>query len=63
MDTDESSSCPGRIKDVLEVVKDCHPICSTVISKTPESEFVDWKLYTEIIFQRGYLKKIIPYFS
>ena len=43
-DIDESWSFPGKVKDVLEVVKDWDPTCSAIISKTPESELVDWKL-------------------
>lgn len=43
-DIDESWSYPGKIEDVLAVVKDWDPICSAIIRKTPESELVDWKL-------------------
>jgi 2-polyprenyl-6-methoxyphenol hydroxylase-like FAD-dependent oxidoreductase len=43
-DIDESWSFPGKIKDVLEVVKDWDPACAAIINKTPESELVDWKL-------------------
>lgn len=35
-------SIPGRIEDVLEIVKGWNPRCAGVISKAPSC--VDWKL-------------------
>ncbi|KAH7143449.1 hypothetical protein EDB81DRAFT_759891 [Dactylonectria macrodidyma] len=41
-DIDESWSFPGKIEEVLEVLKDWDPICSAIVEKTPS--VVDWKL-------------------
>ncbi|KAI1856855.1 uncharacterized protein JN550_013657 [Neoarthrinium moseri] len=43
-DIDESWSFPGKLSEVLESVKDWDPMCSRIISKTPEDRLVDWKL-------------------
>lgn len=43
-DIDESWSFPGKLSEVLEAVKDWDPMCSRIISKTPEERLVDWKL-------------------
>ncbi|KAI0131855.1 putative MAK1-like monooxygenase [Xylariales sp. AK1849] len=43
-DIDESWSFPGKLSEVLESIKDWDPMCSKVVSKTPEDRLVDWKL-------------------
>ncbi|KAK8867625.1 FAD/NAD(P)-binding domain-containing protein [Apiospora arundinis] len=43
-DIDESWSFPGKLSEVLEAVKTWDPMCSRIISKTPEARLVDWKL-------------------
>lgn len=41
-DIDESWSFPGKLEEVLEVLKDWDPITRAIVSKTPA--LVDWKL-------------------
>lgn len=41
-DIDESWSFPGKIEEVLEVLKDWDPVCRAIVEKTPS--LVDWKL-------------------
>ncbi|KAI2605634.1 FAD/NAD(P)-binding domain-containing protein [Hypoxylon sp. NC1633] len=43
-DIDESWSFPGKISEVKEALKDWDPLCTRIVSKTPESLLVDWKL-------------------
>jgi len=43
-DIDESWSFPGKVSEALEAVKDWDPMCTRIISKTPEDKLVDWKL-------------------
>jgi 2-polyprenyl-6-methoxyphenol hydroxylase-like FAD-dependent oxidoreductase len=43
-DIDESWSFPGKLSEVKEVLKDWDPMCTRIISKTPEERLVDWKL-------------------
>ncbi|KAI1383743.1 FAD/NAD(P)-binding domain-containing protein [Hypoxylon trugodes] len=43
-DIDESWSFPGKLSEVKEALKDWDPMCTRIISKTPESMLVDWKL-------------------
>ncbi|KAK8080888.1 hypothetical protein PG997_008706 [Apiospora hydei] len=43
-DIDESWSFPGKLTEVLDALKDWDPMCSRIVSKTPESRLVDWKL-------------------
>ncbi|KAI0482081.1 FAD/NAD(P)-binding domain-containing protein [Xylariaceae sp. FL0804] len=43
-DIDESWSFPGKLSEVLAAVRDWDPLCSRIISKTPEAALVDWKL-------------------
>ncbi|RYP78558.1 hypothetical protein DL771_000511 [Monosporascus sp. 5C6A] len=43
-DIDESWSFPGKLSEVLETIKDWDPMCTRVVSKTPEDKLVDWKL-------------------
>ncbi|KAM0189027.1 hypothetical protein ACHAPA_007701 [Fusarium lateritium] len=41
-DIDESWSFPGKIEEVLDVLKDWDPTCRAIVEKTPS--VVDWKL-------------------
>ncbi|CEF78546.1 unnamed protein product [Fusarium graminearum] len=41
-DIDESWSFPGKIEEVLELLKDWDPTCRAIVEKTPS--VVDWKL-------------------
>ncbi|CEI62261.1 unnamed protein product [Fusarium venenatum] len=41
-DIDESWSFPGKIEDVLDLLKDWDPTCRAIVEKTPS--IVDWKL-------------------
>lgn len=43
-DIDESWSFPGKLSEVLETIKDWDPLCTRIVSKTPEAKLVDWKL-------------------
>lgn len=43
-DIDESWSFPGKLSEVLETIKGWDPLCTTIVSKTPEEKLVDWKL-------------------
>lgn len=43
-DIDESWSFPGKLEDVYKVFEGWDPLCKTIVSKTPESHLVDWKL-------------------
>ena len=43
-DIDESWSFPGKLEDVYKVMEDWDPLCKRIVSKTPESCLVDWKL-------------------
>jgi 2-polyprenyl-6-methoxyphenol hydroxylase-like FAD-dependent oxidoreductase len=43
-DIDESWSFPGKLVDVYKVFEGWDPLCKTIVSKTPESHLVDWKL-------------------
>lgn len=43
-DIDESWSFPGRLEDVYKVFEGWYPLCKKIVSKTPESHLVDWKL-------------------
>ncbi|KAI1486417.1 hypothetical protein F5X96DRAFT_655264 [Biscogniauxia mediterranea] len=43
-DIDESWSFPGKLSEVKEAIKDWDPMCTRIISKTPEEMLVDWKL-------------------
>ncbi|KAI6087695.1 FAD/NAD(P)-binding domain-containing protein [Hypoxylon rubiginosum] len=43
-DIDESWSFPGKLSEVKEAIKDWDPLCTRIISKTPEEMLVDWKL-------------------
>ncbi|KAI0195515.1 hypothetical protein F4808DRAFT_464214 [Astrocystis sublimbata] len=43
-DIDESWSFPGKLSEVKEAIKDWDPMCTRIISKTPEERLVDWKL-------------------
>ncbi|KAI1340256.1 FAD/NAD(P)-binding domain-containing protein [Xylariaceae sp. FL0016] len=43
-DIDESWSFPGKLSEVKEAIKDWDPMCTRIISKTPEEALVDWKL-------------------
>lgn len=43
-DIEESWSLPGKLSEVKEVLKDWDPMCTKIISKTPEDKLVDWKL-------------------
>lgn len=43
-DIDESWSFPGKLSEVKEALKDWDPLCTRIVSKTPESCLVDWKL-------------------
>ncbi|KAF2689155.1 FAD/NAD(P)-binding domain-containing protein [Lentithecium fluviatile CBS 122367] len=43
-DIEESWSFPGKLSEVKEVLKDWDPMCTKIISKTPEDKLVDWKL-------------------
>lgn len=43
-DIDESWSFPGYLKDVQKVLEGWDPMCWKIVSKTPESKLVDWKL-------------------
>ena len=43
-DIDESWSFPGKLSEVLETLKDWDPMCTKIVSKTPEESLVDWKL-------------------
>lgn len=43
-DIDESWSFPGKISEVKDVLRDWDPMCTKIISKTPEEKLVDWKL-------------------
>ncbi|KAI0442929.1 hypothetical protein F4803DRAFT_561970 [Xylaria telfairii] len=43
-DIDESWSFPGKLADVKESIKDWDPMCTRIVSKTPEEVLVDWKL-------------------
>ncbi|KPM44146.1 hypothetical protein AK830_g2454 [Neonectria ditissima] len=41
-DIDESWSFPGKLDEVLQVLKDWDPVCKAIVEKTPS--LVDWKL-------------------
>ncbi|SPO06222.1 related to maackiain detoxification protein 1 [Cephalotrichum gorgonifer] len=43
-DIDESWSFPGKVEEVLEVLKGWDPTCSAIVEKTPPEVLVDWKL-------------------
>ncbi|KAI2633594.1 FAD/NAD(P)-binding domain-containing protein [Hypomontagnella submonticulosa] len=43
-DIDESWSFPGKLSEVKEALKDWDPMCTRIVSKTPEHMLVDWKL-------------------
>ena len=43
-DIAESWSFPGYLKDVYKVLQGWDPMCTKIVSKTPESVLVDWKL-------------------
>ncbi|KAK5062718.1 hypothetical protein LTR84_004792 [Exophiala bonariae] len=43
-DIDESWSFPGKLEDVYKVFEGWDPLCKRIVSKTPESHLVDWKL-------------------
>lgn len=43
-DIDESWSFPGKLSEVKEAIKDWDPMCTRIVSKTPEEMLVDWKL-------------------
>lgn len=43
-DIGESWSFPGKLSEAVESVKDWDPMCTRIISKTPEDKLVDWKL-------------------
>ena len=43
-DIDESWSFPGKLEDVYKVFEGWDPLCKKIVSKTPESHLVDWKL-------------------
>ncbi|KAI0410453.1 hypothetical protein F5X98DRAFT_359555 [Xylaria grammica] len=43
-DIDESWSFPGKLSEVKEAIKDWDPMCTRIVSKTPEHVLVDWKL-------------------
>lgn len=43
-DIDESWSFPGRLSEVKEALKGWDPLCTRIVSKTPEDMLVDWKL-------------------
>ncbi|ORY09992.1 hypothetical protein BCR34DRAFT_588941 [Clohesyomyces aquaticus] len=43
-DIEESWSFPGHLKDVYKVLEGWDPMCKKIVSKTPESVLVDWKL-------------------
>ncbi|RYC59090.1 hypothetical protein CHU98_g7117 [Xylaria longipes] len=43
-DIDESWSFPGKLSEVKEAIKDWDPLCTRIVSKTPEAMLVDWKL-------------------
>ena len=43
-DIDESWSFPGKLSEVVETLKDWDPMCTRIVSKTPEARLVDWKL-------------------
>ncbi|KAI1206087.1 FAD/NAD(P)-binding domain-containing protein [Annulohypoxylon truncatum] len=43
-DIDESWSFPGKLSEVKEAIKDWDPLCTRIVSKTPEEMLVDWKL-------------------
>lgn len=43
-DIDESWSFPGKLSEVLETLKQWDPMCTKIVSKTPEESLVDWKL-------------------
>ncbi|KAI1813231.1 hypothetical protein GGS20DRAFT_599419 [Poronia punctata] len=40
----ESWSFPGKLSEVLQAIKDWDPMCKRIISETPESTLVDWKV-------------------
>jgi 2-polyprenyl-6-methoxyphenol hydroxylase-like FAD-dependent oxidoreductase len=44
IDIEESWSFPGYLKDVYKVLEGWDPMCKKIVSKTPESVLVDWKL-------------------
>ncbi|KAI0427721.1 hypothetical protein F5Y09DRAFT_333165 [Xylaria sp. FL1042] len=41
---DESWSFPGKLSEVKEAIKNWDPMCTRIVSKTPEEMLVDWKL-------------------
>ncbi|KAL2809383.1 hypothetical protein BJX63DRAFT_423898 [Aspergillus granulosus] len=41
---DDRWSFPGKLADVYKILKDWDPICNRIVSKTPESSLIDWKL-------------------
>lgn len=41
---DESWSYPGKLSEVKEAISNWDPMCTRIISKTPEERLVDWKL-------------------
>ncbi|TPX16796.1 uncharacterized protein E0L32_012370 [Thyridium curvatum] len=41
---DESWSFPGKLSEAIDAVKGWDPMVARIISKTPESSLVDWKL-------------------
>ncbi|KAH9889647.1 FAD/NAD(P)-binding domain-containing protein [Xylariomycetidae sp. FL2044] len=43
-DIDESWSFPGKLPEVLEALAGWDPMCARIVSKTPASALVDWKL-------------------
>lgn len=43
-DIDESWSFPGKLEEVLEVLKGWDPTCTAIVEKTPPEVLVDWKL-------------------
>lgn len=43
-DIDESWSFPGKLSEVKALLAPWDPMCTRIISKTPEEKLVDWKL-------------------
>jgi 2-polyprenyl-6-methoxyphenol hydroxylase-like FAD-dependent oxidoreductase len=43
-DIDESWSFPGKLSEVKALLANWDPMCTKIISKTPEEKLVDWKL-------------------
>lgn len=43
-DIDESWSFPGKLEEVIEVLRGWDPTCTAIVEKTPPEVLVDWKL-------------------